>query len=68
MQALDQSVGLMNMKYRAQIMGATLALDTRDGKGTRVILVLPVTVRDGGQKLCVTQKFKQWDRRAIASQ
>ncbi len=36
-----KGAGMMNMKYRAQIIGATIALDAREGKGTTVTLVLP---------------------------
>lgn len=38
----DTGVGLMNMKYRAQIIGATIALEAGKGRGTRVTLALPL--------------------------
>ncbi len=41
MQEGGKGMGLMNMRYRAQIIGAEITLDTHAGKGTRVTLSLP---------------------------
>lgn len=57
----EQGVGLMNMKYRAQIIGALITLDAQEGKGTRVVLVLPLASSYCERHHCVTQKFKKWD-------
>jgi signal transduction histidine kinase len=42
LQGASAGVGLMNMKYRAQIIGASITLEAQQGKGTRVLLVLPL--------------------------
>lgn len=41
LQESGKGLGLMNMKYRAQIIGATITLDAHEGKGTRITLTLP---------------------------
>lgn len=68
LQAMNQGMGLMNMKYRAQIIGATISLDTREGEGTRIALVLPLAGSDRDQQHCVTQKFKKWDHKPLGAQ
>jgi PAS domain S-box-containing protein len=40
--AADAGLGMLNMNYRAQIIGATLALDSQPGQGTRITLSLPL--------------------------
>jgi two-component system NarL family sensor kinase len=35
--------GLINMRERAQLIGATLKIDTKQNKGTKVVISLPVT-------------------------
>ncbi len=43
LQDTGKGLGMMNMKYRAQIIGATISLDTHEGTGTRITLVLPLS-------------------------
>ena len=37
----SKGMGLLNMNYRAQLIGATIDIESEAGKGTRVSLVLP---------------------------
>ena len=36
-----ESMGLLGMKERAELLGGTLSIDTQPGKGTRVIIEIP---------------------------
>lgn len=40
--ARDGGLGMMNMNYRAQFIGATLAVESQPGRGTRIALSLPL--------------------------
>jgi signal transduction histidine kinase len=35
-------MGLLNMNYRAQLIGASIDIDSNERKGTRISLVLPL--------------------------
>lgn len=37
-----KGMGLLNMNYRAQLIGATIRIESGEGKGTRIFLVLPI--------------------------
>ena len=37
----SKGMGLLNMNYRAQLIGATIRIESGEGKGTRVFLALP---------------------------
>ena len=41
-------MGLMTMMERARMIGATLAIDAGDGRGTRLDLTIPA---EGGQQV-----------------
>jgi signal transduction histidine kinase len=36
-----ESMGLLGMKERAELLGGTLSIDTQPGKGTRIIIEIP---------------------------
>jgi len=40
-QEADKGFGIMNMYYRAQLIGAKIKIDSNDGKGTKISLKLP---------------------------
>ena len=42
-QEKSKGMGLLNMNYRAHLIGATIAIESSEGKGTQVSLVLPLT-------------------------
>jgi PAS domain S-box-containing protein len=35
-------MGLLNMNYRAQLIGATISMEANEGKGTRISVMLPI--------------------------
>lgn len=39
---IDSGVGLLGMKERAELIGATFAIETEPGHGTRIILEVPI--------------------------
>lgn len=39
----SKGMGLMNMNYRAQLIGASISIESNEGKGTRILLVLPTS-------------------------
>lgn len=48
-QADSESLGLMGMAERAEFLGGDLAIDTEPGRGTRVMLRLPLSEETGAE-------------------
>jgi signal transduction histidine kinase len=42
-EARESGLGMLNMNYRAQIIGATLNVDSQPGQGTRIVVTLPLS-------------------------
>ena len=50
-----RGVGLLGMRERIEILGGTLDVDSEPGRGTRVVMRVPVSVENVSQSVVSSQ-------------